>query len=328
MPDAAGRLREPVEGPKTVLVTGANGFVGSALCAALCARGRVSVRAATRRQGPPVGAIARAVVGGDMDDATDWGDALQGVDTVFHLAARVHILRETSANPLDTFRTTNVAGSLTLARQAARAGVRRLVFLSSVGVNGAETHDRPYRADDHPAPVSPYAISKREAEDGLRSIAAETGLDVVVVRAPLVYGLDAKGNFARLVRLVRAGIPLPLGAINNRRSFVGLSNLVDLLVTCLAHPCATNQTLMVSDGEDLSTTDLLRRTAAACGVRSRLLPIPAWIVRKTADLCGKAWLGQQLCGSLRLDLSATRERLGWQPPVSVDSALREAVGAP
>jgi len=308
----------------TILVSGANGFVGQALCTALLASPGRHVRAATRGPAGDAEQLDHVAVG-NVDGTTEWRQALQGVDTVVHLAARVHVMKDTEADPLSAFRSTNVAGSVNLARQAAEVGVRRLVFLSSIGVNGAETCGTPFRADDVPAPVSAYAISKRDAEVQLVDVARETGLEVVIVRAPLVYGAGAKGNFRRLLRLIRSGIPLPLGAIHNRRSLVALPNLVDLLDTCTTHPLAAHQTLMVCDGVDLSTTELVRRMAAASGTRARLLPIPQRMVRTAMGLLGMPSLGQQLCGSLQIDASATCARLGWRPPVSVDIAIRDAV---
>ena len=303
-----------------VLVTGASGFVGRALVAHLVAGG-VPVRGAVRRR---PGALPRGVdivEVGDIGGATDWSAALAGIDTVVHCAARVHQLSDASTDPLAAFREVNREGTLALGRAAARSGASRLVFLSSIGVNGAETFGRAFCAEDAPAPCSAYAISKREGEDGLRAIGREAGLKIVVVRAPLVYGPGAPGNFAALLRAVKRGFPLPLGAIANQRSLVSIYNLVDLIRNCTRHDRAAGQTLLVSDGEDLSTTDLLRRTAKAFGVRPRLLPVPTSWLRLATDIAGRPEIGQRLCGSLQIDISATRERLAWSPPMSVDEAL-------
>lgn len=303
----------------TVLVTGANGFVARALIARLRADG-VAVRGTARRlvgPSPPWPVVAI----GDMSGATDWRPGLDGVDTVIHCAARVHMLRDDAADPLAAFRRVNVDATVALARQAVTAGVRRLIFVSSIGVNGAETFDVPFRADDPPAPHSPYAVSKREAEAALRHIEASLGLPVVVVRPPLVYGPDAPGNFATLIRAVDRGLPLPLAAVRNRRSFVAVDNLVDLLAVALAHPAAPGQTWLVSDGDDLSTPDLIRRIARALGRHARLWPIPPALLRRSLTLAGRSDLGQSLCGSLLLDIGATRRGLGWQPLVGVDQAL-------
>ena len=303
-----------------VLVTGAGGFVGGAVVARLQADG-VPVRAAFRRLPAGRAHDAETVEVGEIGEATDWRAALDGIETVVHCAARVHQLRDVSADPLSDFRAVNRDGTLALGRAAAKAGARRLVFLSSIGVNGAETFDQAFRARDPAAPCTPYAVSKREAEDGLRAIEQETGLQVVIIRAPLVYGPGAPGNFAALLRAVTRGLPLPLGAIANRRSLVSIYNLVDLIRTCIRHEQAAGQTLLVSDGEDLSTTDLLRRTAIAFGVSPRLLPVPARWLRAATRLARRPELGQRLCGSLQVDIAATRDRLGWSPPVSVDESL-------
>jgi nucleoside-diphosphate-sugar epimerase len=213
---------------------------------------------------------------------------------------------------------------LNLARQAAEAGVRRFIFISSIKVNGEGTPlGAPYRADAQPQPADPYGISKMEAEQGLRALAGETGMEVVIIRPTLVYGPGVKANFLNMMRWLHKGVPLPFGAIHNRRSLVALDNLVDLIVTCIEHPAAANQTFLVSDGEDLSTTELLRRMATALGAPAHLLPVPSWLLEAGATMLGKKALSQRLCGSLQVDISKTRELLGWTPPLSVDAALRK-----
>ena len=308
----------------SILVTGASGFVGHVVCERVLNLGmkvRGSYRSASSQPRVPAGVEKVHIP--SVDGATDWSSALLGVNGIVHTAARVHVLRDSAADPLAEFRRVNVAGTLTLARQAVDAGVRRFIFISSIGVNGAETFEMPFTAEDKAAPHLPYAVSKHEAELGLRQIAHETGLEVVIIRAPLVFGPGAPGKFDRLLLNVHQGTPLPLGAIHNRRSLVALDNLVDLILTCLNHPAAANQTFLVSDGEDLSTTVLLRRTAAALGRQARLIPVPVLVLRAAARLLGKADLAQQLCGSLQVDISKTRNLLGWSPPVSVDAALRQ-----
>ena len=310
-----------MSGAARLLVTGADGFLGRAVVSRAAADGR-AVRATTRRASNGWPAGVEALPGHELATDTDWRTALGGVDAVVHCAARVHVMLDTAADPLAAFRLVNTAATLALACQAAEAGVRRLVFISSIGVNGAETTNAPFRADDAVAPHSPYAVSKHEAEEGLRALANSSGMQVVVIRPPLVYGPGAPGNFAQLMRALQRGLPLPLGAVNNRRSFIGLDNLVDLIVTCLDQPAAANQTLLVSDGEDLSTSDLLRRTGRALGRPARLLPVPGALLRTAANLLGKRELGQRLFGSLQVDIAKTRSLLGWTPPVSVDEGLR------
>jgi nucleoside-diphosphate-sugar epimerase len=311
-----------------VLVTGASGFVGRALLARLVADPAFSVRAAVRPPRRDFPTEVEQVQVDSLGPGTCWQVALAGVDVVVHAAARVHVMRDTSSDPLREFRHTNVAGTLTLARQAAAAGVRRFIFLSSIKVNGESTaFGRPYLAYDAPAPLDPYGISKREAEDELRKLAAATAMEVVVVRPPLVYGPGVKGNFLTLMRWLYRGVPLPLGAVANRRSVVALDNLIDLIVTCIGHPAAANRTFTVSDGEDLSTTELLRRLAAALGKPARLLPIPHRLLKGGLMVAGRRELAQRLCGSLQVDISQTRAVLGWIPPISVDEGLRKTAEA-
>jgi nucleoside-diphosphate-sugar epimerase len=305
-----------------VLVTGAGGFVGHALCADLVSRG-AAVRGAGRSVRKVSAGVEIAVVK-SVDENTDWRGVLAGCDAVVHLAARVHVVQEVATHPLAEFRRVNTQGTLNLARQAAASGVRRFVFISSIGVNGAETFQLPFAAQDRAAPHSPYAVSKYEAELGLQALAAETGMEVVIIRPPLVYGPGAPGNFGSLMRWLRRGVPLPLGAIHNQRSLVALDNLVDLIVTCLNHPDAANQTFLVSDGEDVSTTELLRRMGQAMGRPARLIPVPARWLKLAAALVGKQDVAQRLCGSLQVDIEKTRRLLGWTPPLSLDEGLRRA----
>ncbi len=307
------------------LITGANGFVGLAVCTEL-ARREYGVRRAVRDVSVSVADHSDLVKLGSIGATTDWSAALDRVNAVVHLAARVHVMRDTEADPLTAFCSVNVDGTLKLARQAAAAGVKRFVFISSVKVNGESTlPGRPFTADDIPAPLDPYAVSKMEAEQGLRQIAVETGMAVVIIRSPLVYGPGVKANFASLMRAVQRGWPLPLGAVNNQRSLVALDNLVDFIVTCTTHPQAANQTFLVSDGQDLSTTKLVRGMAQAAGVPARLLPVPVWALQAGASLLGKGDSVQRLCGNLQVDISKARNLLGWVPPVSVEEGLRRAM---
>lgn len=316
----------PVHG--TVVVTGAAGFIGRALVERLLAGGVPTV-AAVRRPPPRSASVhpptgGQMVAVGDLGPHTDWRGPLAGVDCVVHLAARVHVMHERAADPLAEFRRVNVDGTLALARQAAAAGVRRFIFVSSIKVNGEGTAPgRPFAADDVPAPADAYGISKLEAERSLLALAAETGMQIVIIRPVLVYGPGVKANFRSMMSWLNKGVPLPLGAIDNRRSLVALDNLVDLIVTCMNHPAAAGQVFLASDGEDLSTTELLRRMGTALGRPARLLPVPAAWLDGAARLLGKGAITQRLCGSLQVDIEKTRGMLGWTPPVTVDEALRE-----
>ncbi|MDD0838929.1 SDR family oxidoreductase [Curvibacter sp. HBC61] len=310
-----------------ILVTGATGFVGSALVKRLVIESAFGgVVAVSRRLDVSWPEGVKRVQVSDLLPTTDWSVALRQVDAVVHCAARVHVMQDSASDPLQAYRHVNVEGTLHLARQAAAAGVNRFVFVSSIKVNGESTLPGvPFTANDEPAPLDPYGVSKMEAEQGLQDISAQTGMEVVIVRPPLVYGPGVKANFAAMMRWVARGVPLPLGAIHNARSMVALDNLVDLLVRCLSHPAAAGQTFLVSDGQDVSTTSLLRRTAQAMGKQALLLPVPAGVLQLVAALLGKRDVAQRLCGSLQADISKTRQLLGWSPPLTLDQGLRKAV---
>ena len=302
-----------------VLVTGANGFIGQALCSMLIGSG-VAVNRSVRRS--PVAGDEFVV--GDIDGSTDWRMSLAGCDAVVHLAGRAHQLDDQALDPLEAFRRVNVQGSLALFSQAAAQGVKRFVHLSSIGVNGTQTVE-PFTEEDVSRPCESYAISKLEAEVGLIKLAAETGVELVIIRPPLVYGPDAPGNFGRLLRWMRKGIPLPLGAIHNRRSLVALGNLTDFIAVCLKNPAAANQIFLVSDGEDISTTDLLKRIAFLMKKSDRLLPVPpAWIER-VAIITRQGDTARRLCRDLRVDISKARVLLGWSPPLTLDEGLLVAM---
>lgn len=307
-----------------VLVTGAGGFVGRALVGRLAHEPAIRTRAAQRRHVSPLPPGVEASTVGDLNQGTDWRAAVAGVDAIVHLAARVHVMRDTAESPLDEFRRVNVAGTINLARQAADAGTRRFVFVSSIKVNGEQGV---CTEADTPAPQDPYGTSKLEAEAGLRELAARTGLEVVIVRPPLVYGPGVKANFAALIGAIARGIPLPFGSVRNRRSFVAADNLVDFIVIALTHPAAAGETFLVSDGHDLSTPDLIRGLAHAMRRPARLIPVPPGLLMATATVVGRRDVAQRLLGSLQLDISKARRVLGWTPPLPVEEGLRRAVAA-
>ena len=308
-----------------VLLTGATGFVGAALIERLARMGDGRIRACTRDAGAVFPDTVETFVIDDLSSQTCWDHAFDSVSVVVHAAARVHVMHETAADPLQEFRRVNVDGTLHLARCAARAGVKRFVFISSIKVNGEATlPGKAFSESDVPAPSDPYGISKLEAEQGLFALAEETGMEVVVVRPPLVYGPGVGANFLSMMRWLRRGVPLPLGAIQNRRSLVALDNLTDLVAVCTAHPAAANQVWLAADGEDLSTSQLLRRMGQALGKPARLLPVPVWMLSTVCAVIGRRGFAQRLCGSLQVDISKARLLLGWVPPLSVDEGLRRA----
>ncbi|PFG09250.1 UDP-glucose 4-epimerase family protein [Marinobacter sp. LV10MA510-1] len=304
-----------------IVLTGATGFLGARLADQIDRQGDLNLTYIVRRA-LPAGDKCEVVMG-SLDACTDWSAALKSQEVVIHAAARVHIMKEEVADSLAEYRKVNVEGTLNLARQAGAAGIRRFIFISSIKVSGEQTAiGQPFFADDVPSPEDFYGISKHEAEQGLRQIAAETGMEVVVIRPPLVYGPGVKGNFASMIKLVGKGLPLPLGAVHNKRSLVALDNLVDLIITCIDHPGAANETFLVSDGEDLSTTQLLQGVAEAMGKPSRLIPVPAGLLQFGATLLGKKAMAQRLLGSLQVDISHTRKCLNWTPPLTVKQGLQ------
>ncbi|MFJ4049998.1 MULTISPECIES: UDP-glucose 4-epimerase family protein [Pseudomonas] len=308
-----------------VILTGASGFVGGAVLKALSRNANVETVVPLRSplHDMPAGVVSYPI--GDLTDDQSLQLLVHRPDVVVHCASRVHIMSDTASDPLAEFRRINVDGTLAFARAARAAGAHRFIFVSSIKVNGEQTClGKAYSADDTPKPVDPYGISKHEAEQGLLALGAQTGMEIVIIRPVLVYGPGVKANFLSMMRWLDRGVPLPFGAIHNRRSLVALDNLVDLVLTCIEHPAAANQVFLVSDGEDLSTTELLARMARALGKPARLLPVPAWLLSTSAKALGKGALSQRLCGSLQVDISKTRELLGWHPPVQVDAALLAA----
>ena len=308
-----------------VLVTGGQGFVGKALAFDASSKG-FNVRVSTRQAVNISHSNFELSQVTDIGLTTDWSAALQDVDSLVHCAGRAHVMKDAVADPLAAFRTVNFDGTLNLAQQAVKAGVKRFLFISSIGVNGSRNSaGNPFFETSEPNPHNAYALSKWEAEQGLLQIAAKTGLEVVIIRPPLVYGRNAPGNFGSLMRAVQRGWPLPLGAVHNQRSLVALDNLVDFIVTCITHPRAANQTFLVSDGQDLSTTELVRGMAQAAGVPARLLPVPVWALQAGATFLGKGESVQRLCGNLKVDISKARSLLGWIPLVTVEEGLRRAM---
>jgi nucleoside-diphosphate-sugar epimerase len=306
-----------------ILITGATGFVGGAVLKRLRSDRRFALIAAARRwDGPGSEDLVFHRIGSLSGDVS-WGGVVDSVDTVIHCAARVHVMNEHSVDPLGAFRAVNVNATLNLARQAAAGGVRRFIFISSIKVNGESTvNGQAFSASDEPAPEDAYGLSKLEAEKGLIQLATETGMEVVIIRPPLVYGPGVKGNFASMARLVEKGLPLPFGAINNKRSLVSIDNLVDLIIRCIEHPEAANQIFLAGDGEDLSTTELLRSVAKALDKPARLIPVPVGFLEVGAALLGKKAMAQRLLGSLQVDISRTCELLGWKPPHTVVEGLK------
>ncbi|CAD5109722.1 UDP-glucose 4-epimerase family protein [Zestomonas carbonaria] len=310
-----------------ILLTGGTGFIGSAVARGVDSWTDHELILAGRRAGAVILGV-RYIEIGDIGAITDWAPALQQVDVVIHCAARVHVLAESERDPLAAFRVVNVTGTLRLARQAAEQGVRRFVFLSSVKVHGeTSAPGRPFRVGDSYAPADAYAISKMEAEQALLALAEETSMEVVIIRPPLVYGPGVGANFRSMMDWLSRGVPLPLGAVHNRRSLLALDNLVDLVLLCVEHPAAAGRVLLASDDEDLSTPELLRRLGRAMGRSARLLPIPPRCLELGATLLGRPALSQRLCGFLQVDISETRELLGWTPPLTVEEALRRTAEA-
>lgn len=315
-----GAQPETVVRPK-ILITGATGFVGSALVAELV-RSNAAVVAAVRQNKASLPEQVRQYPMGDLSADINWSNALEEVEVVIHLAARVHVMQDGAMDPLAEFRKINKGATLNLARQAAEADVKRFIFLSSIKVNGEITQPGEFFSpDDRFVPTDPYGLSKQEAEQGLLELARETGMEVVIIRPPLVYGPAVKGNFASMMKWIRKGVPLPFGAVHNRRSLVALDNLVSFIICCIGHPKAVNETFLISDGEDVSTTELLQKVAKAFGKKPLLLPVPVSLMKVVARGLGKGDVADRLFNSLQVDGSKARDLLDWLPVITMAEQL-------
>ncbi len=307
-------------GMSRCLVTGANGFIGAALVAHL-QKQSWSVRGAVRQlPNTPGDWVQVGALGQDMD----WRHALEGCDVVVHTAGRAHVLRERESAPLAQFRAVNVQGALRLAEQALEMGVKRFVFISSIGVNGALSVGRPFTEQTPPAPHAAYALSKLEAEQALQALLADQAMELVIIRPPLVYAAQAPGNFARLLHLIRRGVPFPFAKVRNARSMLALENLMDFLQRCMTHPAAADQLFLVADGVDMSTREVISHLGDGMQRRIKMLPIPPQLMAVGATLLGRRAMYDQLCGSLQVDISKARDLLGWQPPLVAEKALRQS----
>ena len=317
------RLQNPC-----VLITGATGFVGSRLADFLRSQfPEMELRLAVRRrpeelQVPSILSVGSIEVVGDINPYTNWSNALIGVDVLIHLAARVHVMNDVAIDSLEEYRNANTLATIHLAEEAAKAGVKRFIYLSSIKVNGEETASgKSYSEDSAPAPIDPYGVSKWEAEQGLEKVCAQTGMEFVIIRPPLIYGPGVKANFQKLMGLVAKGMPLPLGAVDNQRSMLALDNLVSFISEAISNPLAANQLFLLSDGKDVSTTQLLKLLAKGMGKSSLLIPIPALILRTTAQVFGATAAADRLLGSLQIDSSKARQLLAWQPPLLVEEGI-------
>jgi nucleoside-diphosphate-sugar epimerase len=308
-----------------LLITGANGFIGRALISKLALEQNHFVRASVRKKTIQFSKQIEIIENMEASSNTNWADALSDIDVVIHLLARVHVMDDKVADPLLEFRNINVNATIVLANAAAKQGIKRFVFLSSVKVNGESTFHKSFSEFDVPHPQDAYAISKWEAEEALRKISKDTGMEVVIIRSPLVYGPHVKANFLKMMQYIKRGIPLPLGAIQNKRSLIGIDNLVDFIAMTISHPKAANQTFLISDDEDISTTDLLRRIGKYIGKPARLIPLHPKILSFLLNILGRQDFGDRLLGSLEVDITKAKKLLAWSPPKTLDEGLRATI---
>ncbi len=308
-----------------LLITGANGFIGRALISKLALQTNYFIRASVRKKTIQFPRQIEVFENMEASGNTNWTDALRGVDVVIHLLARVHVMDEEAADPLLEFRNINVNATIALAKLAAKQGIKRFIFLSTVKVNGESTSNKPFSEFDLPHPQDAYAISKWEAEEALKKISKDTGMELVIIRSPLVYGPNVKANFLKMMQFIKRGIPLPLGAIQNKRSLISIDNLVDFITTAISHPKAAHQTFLISDDEDISTTDLLRRIGKHIGKPVRLIPLHPKILSLLFKILGRQDFGDRLLGSLEVDITKAKKLLAWSPPKTLDEGLRATV---
>jgi nucleoside-diphosphate-sugar epimerase len=308
-----------------LLITGANGFIGRALISKLALQTNYFIRASVRKKTIQFPRQIEVFENMEASGNTNWTDALRGVDIVIHLLARVHVMDEEAADPLLEFRNINVNATIALAKLAAKQGIKRFIFLSTVKVNGESTSNKPFSEFDLPHPQDAYAISKWEAEEALKKISKDTGMELVIIRSPLVYGPNVKANFLKMMQFIKRGIPLPLGAIQNKRSLISIDNLVDFITTAISHPKAAHQTFLISDDEDISTTDLLRRIGKHIGKPVRLIPLHPKILSFLFKILGRQDFGDRLLGSLEVDITKAKKLLAWSPPKTLDEGLRATV---
>ena len=310
-----------------ILLTGANGFVGKELVIQSKKR-NLEVKCVIRGKSPSPVKENSTIRIDSISTHGDWARELLDVESIIHTAARVHIMNDDASDSLVEFRKINTDGTLNLARQAADSGIKRFIYLSSIKVNGEDTMSGvSFSPDDEFIPDDPYGLSKYEAEQGLLVLAKETNMEVVIIRPPLVYGPGVKANFASMMKWVYKGVPLPFGAVHNQRSLVALDNLVSFIIHCIDHPKAANEIFLISDGEDVSTTELLQKVAKAFGKRPFLIPVPVSLMKFTAKLLGKADVADRLFGSLQVDSSKARDLLGWKRVISIDEQLEKTVEA-